>query len=204
MKKYLIFDLDGTLIESMGTIVQVIVKELEKIPWVDIEKARYIFHSTGGTSLKEQLQMICQDESIDYDSLTEKLYDKISKVEAVFFPQIPEKIKKLQEKYTLFLSTWNSTPTAERYLQEWWMYSYFKIILWSNEIPKWARHLEIFQQDSQDIDFYKKAIYIWDWDSDRIFAWEKWIDFIHIGNDKKDIYEIQSVAQIDTILELLN
>ena len=64
-------------------------------------------------------------------------------------------------------------------------------------------HLNIFKEYSKDKVFFKNSIYVWDGHSDRIFAKEAWIDFIHIWNNKKDKYEIKSVKDIDNILNKL-
>lgn len=204
MKKYLIFDLDGTLIESMSNSVQIIIDTLNDIPDTDFEKVRYIFATTAGTPLVRQLKMVYEDREIDCNDLTEKIYDKLLHLEAHFFPGVIEKIHELKHDYMLFLTTGNSTPTAYKHLQKWGILEYFEIILWSDEIHKGPEHLEIFQNHIWEKDFYKKAVYIWDGDADRMYAQSKEIDFIHIGNESKDLYEIPSVSQIDAILPLLN
>ena len=67
MKKYLIFDLDGTLIESMWNSVRVIEKVLsETIPGTDMEKVRYIFTTTAWTPLLTQLEMVYDDSKSKY------------------------------------------------------------------------------------------------------------------------------------------
>lgn len=204
MKKYLIFDLDGTLIESMSNSVQIIIDTLSEIPETDFEKVRYIFATTAWTPLLKQLQMIYEEREVDCELLTNQIYEKLLHLEAHFFPGVVEKIHELKEKYILFLTTWNSTPTAYKHLEKWWILPYFEMILGSDEIHKGAAHLEIFQNHIWEKDFYEKSLYIWDGDADRIFAQSKNIDFIHIGNEKKDMYEISSVSEIDTILHLLN
>lgn len=204
MKKYLIFDLDGTLIESMSNSIQIVIDTLKDIPDTDFEKVRYIFATTAWTPLLTQLEMIYDDREVDCKGLTEKIYEKLLHLEAHFFPGVIEKIHELKNDYTLFLTTGNSTPTAYKHLQKWGILEYFEIVLWSDEIHKGVKHLEIFQNHIWEKDFYEKSVYIGDGDADRIFAQSKNIDFIHIGNEKKDIYEIQNVSEIDTILPLLN
>lgn len=205
MKKYLIFDLDWTLIESMWGTINLVIEMLLKIEWTDVEKAKYIFSTTSWTPLLTQIEMLYEwFPNVDCKKLTQDIYNEILKLDTNFFPWVLDKISELKNDYKLYLTTWNSTLTAEKHLKNGWIYEYFQIVLWSDEIHKWELHLEIFEEHSNDTDFYKKSIYIWDWDSDRMFAKQKWIDFIHIWNDKIDKYEINSVREIDKVLKLFN
>lgn len=205
MKKYLIFDLDWTLIESMWDTINMVLDMLLKIEWTDIEKAKYIFFTTAWTPLLTQLEMLYEwFQNVDCKKLTQDIYNEILKLDTNFFPWVLQKVLELKNDYKLFLTTWNSTPTAIKHLKNWWIYEHFEIVLWSDEIHKWELHLEIFEEYSNDTDFYNKSIYIWDGDADRLFASKKWIDFIHIWNDKVDKYEINSVCEIDEILKIFN
>ena len=58
MKKYLIFDLDGTLIQSQHNIEKLISDFLtNKYPQLDPEYVRYVFSTTAGMPLKKQLKI---------------------------------------------------------------------------------------------------------------------------------------------------
>jgi len=201
MKKYIIFDLDWTLIQSMSDAVKIILNHLSKIPGIDLEKAKYIFKTTPWTALKTQIEYIFEwDKNINTDKITKEIYKTLLNYDADFFNWVPEKIKELCKKYKLFLTTWNSTKVAIKHLKKWWIIDCFELIYWSDKILKWIEHLNIFKEYSKDKVFFKNSIYVWDGQSDRIFAKEAWIDFIHIWNNKKDKYEIKSVKDIDKIL----
>jgi len=204
MKKYIIFDLDWTLIQSMSNAVKIILEYLSKIPKVDLEKAKYIFKTTPWTALKTQIEYIFEwNKNINTNIITKEIYENLLNYDADFFEWIPKKIKELCKKYKLFLTTWNSTKVAIKHLKKWWIIDCFELIYWSDKILKWIEHLNIFKEYSKDKDFFKNSIYVWDGHSDRIFAKEAWIDFIHIWNNKKDKYEIKSVKNIDNILNKL-
>lgn len=204
MKKYIIFDLDWTLIESMNDTVKTILTYLKKIPNTDIEKAKYVFKTTAWMPLKKQIEIIYEKEkNIDSSKVTKDIYKSLIKHDANFFEWIPEKITELKNNYKLFLTTWNSTEIARKYLIKWWIINYFELIYWSDIILKWMEHLNLFKEYSKDKDFLKNSIYVWDWQSDRLYASQAWIDFIHIGNEKQDKFEIESVVQIDKILNKL-
>lgn len=204
-KKYLIFDLDGTLISNMNSILEYLVEYLYTNFSLDKENTKYILVSTSWTPLKKQLEMLLPDlPKNDLILLTDKLYSWLEKIDWEFFPWVVEKITELSKKYKLFLTTWNSTTTANHHLLKWWIQKYFELIYWSDVILKWPEHINIFIDYSNDKDFIKKSVYIWDWVNDRNISNYFWIDFIHIWNEKIDKYEINSVSQIDTILEKIN
>ena len=206
-KKYLIFDLDWTLINSQTWFVDLICDFLEKHVEMTKDEMKYLFHSTAWTPLEKQMCEIFWCEK-KWKEFSDKIYEKIlshnKKNPAKFFPWIPEKILELSKKYKLFLTTWNHTDFAKEVLKKWWIIQCFEEIYWSDKIHKWREHLKIFQENSCDENFFKKAVYIWDWNSDREFAGIFDIDFIHIWSEKKDKYEIRSVAEIDEILWKIN
>jgi len=203
MKKYLIFDLDWTLIESNSTLFKKIINYIKGIDPEYVDKAKYIFKTKTWMSAAEQLKIIFDDKkNFDYNKMANDLYSIFETVESKirFFKNVPEKILELSKKYKLFLSTWNSTQFANEMLEKWWIKDCFELIYWSSEIPKWIKHLEIFKDYSEDDDFYNNSIYIWDWEMDKLFAEQMWVSFVRIWNFKKDKYEINSVAKIDIIL----
>ncbi len=205
MKKYLIFDLDGTLIKSMDNIVNFIIERLSNVPWTDIEKVKYVLKTTAWKALIDQLAIIYEDKSKKelYDIMN-YIYEGLEQFKFSFFEWAIEKIKELNKKYKLFLTTWNSTSMAREHLKKWKILDCFELVYGSDKIPKWHAHLEDFKEHTNDNNFYEEAVYIWDGDQDRIFAKEKNIDFIHIWNDWKDTYEITSVIYIDEILNNLS
>ena len=205
MKKYIIFDLDGTLVESMEDIANLVVQFITKNFWDDFDqKIRYVLSTTKWTPLVTQLKMILWQRE-DLNKIKEELYDIIMKeTKEKFFPWIQTKIKDLSQKYTLLLSTGNSTKAAKKILISGWIIDCFTEILWSDTILKWPDHIKKFFDSFWDEEFYEKAVYVWDGDKDREIAMKYHIDFIHIGTDNIDKYEIPNVKYIDSILEELN
>lgn len=206
MKKYIIFDLDWTLIKSQKKLENIIIKYLKKNFSIDEEKTKYLFSSTRWTGLAIQIQMLLWLQQDKAKEIANKIYKEINKTEKWdFFDWVPEKIKQLSKKYKLFLSTWNSTIFAEENLRKWDIYNYFEYILWSEKISKSDEHIKIFKDYIWDDDFEKYAIFVWDWEKDREIAIYCWIDFIHIDENLEnrffDKYEIKSVSDIDIILD---
>jgi len=202
--KYIIFDLDWTLINSTHKIIDIIENYfLENYPEL-YDTARYFVENSYWMSLQEMLENIFKNPELA-EKETKKIYKLLSSLrdKVNFFPWVQEKIKELYNKwYKLFLTTWSSTDFAIKTLKDWWIYDYFEKVIWSDKILKWKQHLEIFQQLSWDPDFYKKAIYLWDWDMDKIFALESGIKFIRVWNRwEKDENRVESIVKIDQFLQ---
>jgi len=200
---YIIFDLDWTLINSTHKIIDIIEDYfLENYPDL-YDTARYYVESKSSISLEELLELIFKNKDLA-EKETKKIYKLLWNLrnKVRFFPWVQEKIKKLSKNYKLLLTTWSSTDFATKTLKDWWIYNYFEKIIWSDKILKWKKHLEIFKELMSDSDFYKKALYIWDWNMDKIFAEESGIDFVRVGNRwEKNERKIKSVLEIDKFLK---
>jgi phosphoglycolate phosphatase-like HAD superfamily hydrolase len=210
-KKYLIFDLDWTLINSMSWLVDLILDYLEDHAEMTREEMYYLFKTTAWTPLEKQMCNIFWCEK-KWKEFWKKVYDEIlihnQKNPAQFFKWVPEKIKELSKNYKLFLTTWNHTNFAKEVLEKWWILDLFEEVYWSEIIHKWKEHLIIFQEkmmlENWENNFFEKSVYIWDWDTDRFFAKESGVDFIHIWDEWEDKFEIKSVVEIDWVLEKIN
>lgn len=203
MKKYIIFDLDWTLINSTHKVIDIIEDYfLEKYPDY-FDAARYYIENSQWQSLQEQLEHIFNNKD-KAEKETKKLYSLLNKLrdKIHFIPWTEDKIKELSKNYKLFLTTWSSTKFAQNTLKDWLIDKYFELIYWSDIILKWREHLEIFKQYTQDKNFFKNSIYLWDWEMDKIFAQESWIDFIRVWHRwTEDERRIKSIKEIDSILE---
>jgi len=206
MIKYLIFDLDWTLIRSNKQNLKIVLNEIEKYDDKYLEKAKYLFSTTPWMPLYNQLNILFGEKNLTdtkIKNLCEKIYKKFNKKsdKIEFFEWVSEKIIELSKKYKIFLTTWNSTKFAKNVLEKWGIIECFDLIFWSDEIKKWSQHLDIFKNYSEDESFFDNSIYFWDWDMDKLFALEKNIKFVRVW-DKQDINEefIDSIANIDNIL----
>jgi FMN phosphatase YigB (HAD superfamily) len=201
--KYLIFDLDWTLINSTHKILDIIEDYfLDNYPEL-YDTARYYLENSQWQSLQEQLENIFQDKTLS-EKETKKIYALLSSLrnKVQFFPWVTKKIKELYNQwYKLFLTTWSSTDFANKTLENGWILKYFETVIWSDKILKWKQHLEIFKNIIWDPNFFKQSIYLWDWEMDRIFSLESWIDFIRVWYRWKETEQrIKSITEINKFL----
>jgi phosphoglycolate phosphatase-like HAD superfamily hydrolase len=205
MKKNIIFDLDWTLINSNNDFHDLVFKKFEDIPWTDMVFARKFCEENDWSPVIRQIEAIYEGrEDINKQALTEEIYNDIEANNAInFFNWVPEKIIELSQKYNLYLTTWNSDSFAKKALIKAWIYDLFELVYGCTKYYKWEHHLKMFKNYSEDEDFFRNSVYVWDGTSDRKFAKNEGIDFIHIWNEGKDKYEIESVVDIDKILKIL-
>ncbi|MDD3646089.1 MAG: HAD-IA family hydrolase [Candidatus Gracilibacteria bacterium] len=206
MKKYLIFDFDGTLICSTNKIIDVIGNYFFK-NYPDLEDtARYYLQNSQGMSLLEQMKTVF-DNKITAEKVTKELYILLNTLrnKVSFIPGVQKKIRKLSKKYRLFLTTGSSTRFAKETLKDGSIEDCFELIYGSDEVLKGKDHIDIFKEYTQDENFYKNSLYIGDGDMDKLFAQESGIDFIRVGTrGTSDEVKISSVTYIDNILEKYN
>ncbi len=208
-KKYLIFDLDWTLIKSSKNLVNFISNYLCDKYNLDLDELLYFFKNNQWVALKTQILEFMKVDEKKADEITKEIYKLIRNSEkAEFYEKVPEKIKELSKNYKLFLSTGNSTLFAKDKLKEAGIIDCFHYILWSDIHLKWEAHIEIFKDFICDEDFEKYSVFIWDWQKDREIANIYNMEFIHIDENLKNIYndkyEINSVANIDEVLKKMD
>lgn len=192
MKKYIIFDLDGTLISSQNQIDIIIYDYIINNFWKEKAKEDKLFWlNNQWSTMFYRFLNLWLDEKESRKRAKEVLNILNKQVNEVeFMDWTIEKIKQLSKDYKLFLSTWSSTAFAEKFLKKWWVDIYFEKIMWSDKIPKSNEHIEIFKEISTDENFCKLAISVWDWQKEEQIAYENDITFIHIWDEYKTISDI--------------
>lgn len=192
MKKYIIFDLDGTLISSQNQIDEIIYDYMINNFWKEkAEEDKQFWINYQWTTLFYRFLNLWLDEKESRDRAIELLNILNKQINDVdFMDWTIEKIKQLSKDYKLFLSTWSSTTFAEKFLKKWSVDIYFEKIMWSDKIPKSNEHIKIFKEISNDENFCKLAISVWDWQKEEQIAYENDITFIHIWDKYKTISDI--------------
>jgi phosphoglycolate phosphatase-like HAD superfamily hydrolase len=195
MKKYIIFDLDGTLIKSNNRQKNIIFDFFKENQPEYYDILRYSIDFKKNPNLKEIFVQVYwkfwEKEKKIHDKLYKYLDEENKK--SIFIKWTIPKILELKNKYQLYLSTRSSTKLAKEILKKNWIDKYFEVILWGDEIPKWEEHLDFFKENSGDENFFSRAFSIWDWLCDKIFAHSKGVEFIKIWDKYKSISDIKEI-----------
>lgn len=194
MKKYLIFDLDGTLTKPRDINVwnDFLRKISQEYP-EKFEEARYKISPIGFFNAKkilEQLEFSKQDIKTFEWELNKEI---LNSSHGDLFPWVKEVVDEVSQKFQLFLSTRSSDTYAVEILVRWKIWNNFWSILWSSKIQKWNEHIKYFSEFTQDKNFSEHAIFIWDGENDEAIAKSNNIDFIHVpyGVSKQTLKEIE-------------
>lgn len=103
MKKYLIFDLDWTLIKSQKVLLELVSNYLKENFWIENEKSKYFLSSTRGMPLFEQIKEILGFDEHKAKEIANDIYKKIENTEkGNFFLWVPAKIKELKKIINCF------------------------------------------------------------------------------------------------------
>lgn len=203
MKKYLIFDLDGTLVQSGNQIDRIIFNYIqENLDPELLEHAAYLVKNNQWMSLFQLIEILLECDKQTAQFHGNRIYKEINKVsqQINFFEWVPEKITELSKKYTLFLSTWNTDKFAKKVLKQWGIYDCFEKIMGSTLVKKSPDHIKHFMNHIDDKEFIDKSVFIGDGQIDEAISKFFWMDFVHISPFKENKFHIKNVNQIDDIL----
>lgn len=131
-KKYILFDLDGTLTDSGEGITKSVVYALEKF---GIQATTDEVKHFVGPPLKENFMLSCnltEEQATDAVEYFRERYAPIGIFENYPYRGIKELLKELKEKgFTLLLATSKPLIHAEKVLEKFELYTYFDYILGS-------------------------------------------------------------------------
>ena len=170
MKKYLIFDLDWTLIKSQKVLLELVSNYLKENFWIENEKSKYFLSSTRGMPLFEQIKEILGFDEHKAKEIANDIYKKIENTEkGNFFLWVPAKIKELRKNYKLFLSI----RDEDKEIKQLWIIRYIDENSTSSACP--VCNPKLYNVNSDDIN----KLY-WHW------KWEEKEKSMHHINDKND------------------
>ncbi|PID87665.1 hypothetical protein CSB07_00235 [Candidatus Gracilibacteria bacterium] len=184
-KSYIIFDLNGTIIDTVEKMYQIIINEINSKTSFNKEEIVNILNKNNGKGIKDILAILLpnlpKSELIEIEknilNLSLRSLDK-----SIFRKGIISLIEEMSIRYKLFLSSGNHIDYVNNVLDLGGIKGCFTKVLGSQEITKSEKHLEIFKKIVKDEDFYSKSIYIGDGKTDELNAKKKGIDFIVMRN----------------------
>lgn len=197
MKRYIILDLDGTIINSENTIESEFLRAVELYKKEYLENAKYSRKTVSGMGYRDFLATIFETKE-DIDYMEKKVQEILERSKLGFtpFPKAVETIETLSKNYTLFLSTWCYTNVAIDILTHLDILKYFAHVQGSEIIPKSLKHIEICKDITLDPEFEKYALSVGDGTVEKQVAQQANIDFIQVGGSQTNAYYISSIAEL--------
>ena len=203
----LIFDFDGTLIDSKEAIIESYKTAINKVKpeYIDLIKKIPI-----GPSLDEVLRIIFNDVELIKQIKKEfiKVYDKKIIPDTKPYLHAETVLKQLSKNYKLSIVTNKRAETTLRLIKSYGWQDYFEYILCSDSQGKKMTKSEKIRSLFLYKSYYKKSIMIGDMLNDYNSAIENKLMFIkaNYGYGKDEIWpkNIQSIEKIKELPELLD
>ena len=161
--KFFLFDLDGTIIDSSEGIINSIKYSLDKMEksLPDDEQLRKFIGPPLQDSFEKIIMMTKEEaeKAIDY---FREYYQEHGKDEMKPYDNIEKVIKKLNEKYTLYVATSKYELFAHKILDNLNFSRYFKKIVGSNESGSFRKKGDIIKYilETEKLDIRKDEIYM--------------------------------------------
>ena len=206
-KKYILFDLDGTLTDSGEGITKSVVYALEKLGIS--ETAENVKHFVG-PPLKENFMIsynLTEEEATNAVEYYRERYTPIGIFENHPYEGIKELLKELKEKgFILLIATSKPLVHAERVLEKFELYQYFDIVLGSQLHGKECK-TEIMKEalKAADVKDLSRAIMVGDTIYDIEGARNTGVEVIAVGygyGKKEELITADFYAE--TVFELKN
>lgn len=211
---YGIFDLDGTLVDTMSSYINTFTTLLGREPYeIPQEKSEKFYKETAGTPIDKQFFGILQKYTPGLLVTAEKLVNKFfelvdTEVNYKPFPEAKTVIEALYARnLVMFVSTGSRQSIAEKKLRQNNLKDYFSLVLGSDRIPKSQKHIEEFRKllNIESDEFARNAFFVGDGPTDMKIAKECGIFAIGITNtlDAETLKRTGANITIKNLKELL-
>ena len=146
--KYGIFDLDGTIVDSMPTYTKVFFEILSEKFKIDIKNSSEYYLESAGTPIEIQFQQVLENNNISFENIPElvdEFFETVNSEKFLIFERSRTIIEYLYNKNVLlFISTGSTTECSKERLVKSDLLKYFSVILGSNKITKGPEHIKGF------------------------------------------------------------
>jgi len=209
--KYGIFDLDGTIINSMPTYTKVFFEILSEKFKIDIKNSSEYYLKSAGTPIEIQFQQVLENNNISFENIPElvnEFFETVNSEKFLIFERSRTIIEYLYNKNVLlFISTGSTTECSKERLVKSDLLKYFSVILGSNKITKGPEHIKGFAKfvNLPTEEFARRSFYCGDGIRDMEIA--KMFEIYAIGIaqtiEKDDLLEAGADVVVDKIGDVL-
>lgn len=208
-----VFDMDGTLVDSMGQHADVFGRILYETHGVPVEFSRQIYLSTAGEPLDRQfehaLRLTVGNQLGDPNDLIDQFWIYIQESTPVLFPDVHAAIEKLWlANYTLIISSGCSPSVVSAKIEKAGINQYFRLLLGTDyrspNMTKGEGHFKAIKQELSidDLDFKNNSAMVGDGKHDMVLA--KRAGIIGIGRVNDDNEESLEEAGADLLVHGLD
>ncbi|MEA2097461.1 MAG: HAD hydrolase-like protein [Patescibacteria group bacterium] len=212
--KYGIFDLDGTIINTMPTYTKVFLEVLNrkfKLK-INIEDSNKYYLNSAGTPLGVQFQQVLKNNHISFtniEELVDEFFKIVNKKDFLMFEKAEIIIQHLHNKnISLFVSTGSETENSKKILKKFNLLECFSVILGSDKIIKGPDHIEEFAEFANlpIEEFTKQTFFCGDGVRDMEIAKTSGIYAIGIAQtiEKENLLEAGADVAVDKIGDILD
>jgi phosphoglycolate phosphatase len=155
--EHLIFDMDGTLIDSMGTHAAAFAEITSRSSGINQDTLRDLYIRTAGMPLDEQFRLalqesgVCQTDAIG--AMIEQFWDLVSCEQPVVYPHVCEVLEKLHsDGFIMFISSGCAESVIKEKMSRVNLARYFLLMLGTDYVSVTARsgkgpeHFKVIRQ----------------------------------------------------------
>ena len=209
MKTGLIFDMDGTLWDSSDQVAAAWTEKLRKLGYGDIVITPEAMTRVMGLTMDKLADILFEkmpkeERMPALDACGEYENEYLRKHGAVLYPELEATLKRLKEKYPLYIVSNCQSGYIEAFLEHYGFGRYFEDIeCYGNNLKNKGDNIALIAQRNG----LEKAYYIGDIQGDYDSATQAGADFIHaaygFGTINADVPRLERFSDLPELLEKL-
>jgi phosphoglycolate phosphatase len=174
--KYIIFDLNGTLIDAISTYIKVFTDVLEERTGIRSPEIAKYSARAAGTSWDEQFAFILEKNNLSKDKvpeMTEEFFRRVDLEKYSLYPEAKETLKYFKDKNCkIFISSASKAGPMIKRIYEMGILPHVDFLVGSDIYKKGPAHIKLLSDKEELVskDFAKQAIYFGDGPGDMRIA----------------------------------
>lgn len=174
--KYIVFDLNGTLVDAISTYIRIFCDILAKHAGIDPSEAAAYSARAAGTPWDEQFAFMLKKNGLNtrkVPEMTEEFFRLVDREKYFLYPGVKEVLESFRAKdCKIFISSASKTGPMIKRIYDMEILPYVDFLVGADIYPKSPRHLELLAKKEEISlqDFARQAIYFGDGPGDMKIA----------------------------------